>query len=249
MGKQGGILKVQGTLGGLTFYKSGGQDLVRTKGGVSADRINSDPAFARTRENNSEFGEAATAGKTFRNAFRSQISLISDSSIVSRLTQAFRAVVDFDSASVRGMRKVSLGIVTVGGSAFISNFNINSNAGLGQVLFKSFAIDPTTKVLTITALNPGNDIASPQGATHVSFKLAVSRIDFETGNYLTVESPSVIRTLVSAPANVVLTPASVPAGAGILVVALSISFTQEVNALPYSLKNGAYNALAIVDVV
>lgn len=248
MGKQSGLIKIEGTIGDLTFYKSGGQALVRTKGGVSADRINSDPAFARTRENNKEFGNAGTAGKIFRNAFRSQIALVSDSSIVSRLTQAFRAIVSLDTTSARGQRKVSLGIATPEGQAFISSFNINSNAGLGQILFKPFSVNATTKALTVVGLFPQNDIAAPQGATHVTFKTAVSMIDFETGNYTTVESPSVTRSLSAVASDLVLTPASVPTGAGVLVTTLSVSFTQEVNAVQYSLKNGAYNALAVVDV-
>lgn len=248
MAKQKGLIKIEGTVGDLTFYNSGGEDLVRSKGGVSADRINSDPAFARTRENNSEFGNAGTAGKIFRNALRTMIALISDSTLVSRLTQAFRSIVNFDTTSARGQRKVSIGIATVGGASFLSNFNINSLVGLGQVLFKAFTLNATTKVLTIPSFSPVNDVVAPQGATHVTFKTAVSLIDFETGNYTTVESPSVTRSLTAVASDVVLTPASVPTGTGVLITALSISFTQEVNSVQYSLKNGAYNVLSVVDV-
>jgi hypothetical protein len=56
MAKQEGTFKINGTIGDLTFYKSSGQYLVRQKGGVSGDRIKNDPNFARTRENNNEFG-------------------------------------------------------------------------------------------------------------------------------------------------------------------------------------------------
>ncbi|MBL7934882.1 MAG: hypothetical protein JNM51_03640, partial [Bacteroidia bacterium] len=48
--------------------------------------------------------------------------------------------------------------------------------------------------------------------------------------------------------NVVLTPAAAPAGAGTDVYLLMIEFFQEVNGVQYSLKNGAYNALSIVEV-
>ena len=52
MAKQKGIIKLEGTIGDITFYKST-QDghLAREKGGVSADRIANDPNFQRTREN------------------------------------------------------------------------------------------------------------------------------------------------------------------------------------------------------
>ena len=63
MARQNGILKITGKLDDLSFYKSKDGFLVRTKGGVSKDRINNDPAFVRTRENGTEFAESAYAGK------------------------------------------------------------------------------------------------------------------------------------------------------------------------------------------
>lgn len=51
MAKLKGILKIEGTLDELTFYKTQDGHLVKTKGGVSAERIANDPNFQRTREN------------------------------------------------------------------------------------------------------------------------------------------------------------------------------------------------------
>jgi hypothetical protein len=48
MAKQRGMFKVEGTVDEVTFYKSKDGFLIRQKGGVSAERIASDPAFART---------------------------------------------------------------------------------------------------------------------------------------------------------------------------------------------------------
>ena len=62
MAKQKGIIKLTGKIGDLSFYKSKDGYLAREKGGVDGERIKNDPAFARTRENGSEFGLAATAG-------------------------------------------------------------------------------------------------------------------------------------------------------------------------------------------
>jgi hypothetical protein len=46
---------------------------------------------------------------------------------------------------------------------------------------------------------------------------------------------------------VTLTPAGVPAGTGTKFYLLLIEFFQEVNGIQYSLKNGSYNVLNIVD--
>ena len=58
MAKQKGIIKLDGTIGGITFYKSQDGYLAREKGGVPAEKIANDPAFQRTRENGEEFGLA-----------------------------------------------------------------------------------------------------------------------------------------------------------------------------------------------
>lgn len=63
MARQKGIIKLKGTLGGITFYKTSlDGHLAREKGGIEAERIANDLAFQRTRENNSEFGREGAAG-------------------------------------------------------------------------------------------------------------------------------------------------------------------------------------------
>jgi len=42
MAKQKGIIKLEGTIGDIAFYKSQDGHLARAKGGVSADRIKND---------------------------------------------------------------------------------------------------------------------------------------------------------------------------------------------------------------
>jgi hypothetical protein len=48
--------------------------------------------------------------------------------------------------------------------------------------------------------------------------------------------------------NAILTPTAPPVGAGTEFIVLQIEFLQMVNAVQYSLKNGAFNALSIVEV-
>ena len=87
MARLKGLLKIEGTLDNLTFYKTQDGHLVKTKSGVSGDRIANDPNFQRTRENGSEFGSSASAGKLLRNAVRNLMMNASDNRVTSRLTQ------------------------------------------------------------------------------------------------------------------------------------------------------------------
>ena len=59
MSKQKGLIKLEGNIGGISFYVSDGEYLARMANGPSKERIANDPAFKRTRENNKEFGGSA----------------------------------------------------------------------------------------------------------------------------------------------------------------------------------------------
>lgn len=106
MAQQKGIIKLRGTIGDITFYKTKDGHMAREKGGVDAKRIASNPAFQRTRENGSEFGRAGKAGKTLRASIRTLLLNSSDSRMVSRLTQSMIKVIQADMTSVRGLRNV-----------------------------------------------------------------------------------------------------------------------------------------------
>ncbi len=88
MARQKGVIKLQGQMGGVSYYKSQ-QDgfLAREKGGVDAERIKNDPNFERTRENGAEFGRAGAAGKLLRTSLRALLVNIADSRMTSRLTR------------------------------------------------------------------------------------------------------------------------------------------------------------------
>lgn len=250
MARQGGLLKVVGKLDDLSFYKSADGYLVRTKGGVSADRINSDPTFQRTRENNAEFGMSAAAGKLLRTALRNMMMTASDNRVTSRLTQLMTDVKNLDTANERGERHVHEGFDLVEGKAVLKGFNFNNRAILSGILFKAYALDTATGAVDITGLVPAMDIVSAPGATHVAIKSAWAKVDFANGEFETLISNTVNLPINNTSSNVSLTYAAPPSLAtGINVFTLQIEFYQEVNGNQYSLKNGGYNSLSVIDVV
>jgi hypothetical protein len=247
MAKLKSILKIEGTLDELTFYKTQDGHLVRTKGGVSGERIANDPNFQRTRENGAEFGSSASSGKLLRNAVRNLMMNASDNRVTSRLTQIMTQIKNYDVASPRGERTVADGIADPAALALLKNFDFNNKAALSGVLFAPLSVNTVTGAISIPAFVPLNDIAYPSGATHISFKSAYAVVDFANETSAIEYSP--VTNLPIGPTNapVTLTPAAVPAGAGTKFYLLLIEFFQEVNAVQYPLKNGAYNVLNIVD--
>jgi hypothetical protein len=248
MASQKGILKIEGTMSNMTFYKKDGQFLVKEKSSISADKIASDPNFARTRENNAEFGAAGTAGKVLRDALRSLMLDASDTYVTSRVTQLMMNELKLDTASVRGSRLPANGLALDEGKALLNGFNFNADSVLSGVLFKAFSVDTATGVITINDLVPQKDIAYPSGATHLSITGAMANIDFATG-VSDLKATNVQSIVIDLNTNaVVLTPTAIPAGTGIKVYLLKIEFFQLLNTVQYPLKNGSYNSLAIIAV-
>ncbi|MGQ0826961.1 MAG: hypothetical protein ACT4ON_01070 [Bacteroidota bacterium] len=248
MARQKGILKVEGTLDDLTFYRSQDGHLVKTKSGVSGERIANDPAFIRTRENGVEFASSAVAGKLVRDSLRPIALNASDGRIVSRMTQLMARIKNLDATSARGLRNVGVAILLTTAKALLKSFEFNKGALLGSILFKPYAVNTTTGVITINALVAANDIAIPAGATHMSFTGCYANINFATG-IADVKLTNVQNLAANAPStNVTLTPTAVPAGTGTKLYLLKVEFFQLVNGVQYSLKNGAFNALRVIEV-
>jgi hypothetical protein len=249
MAKLKSIIKIEGTLDDLTFYKGKEGYLVKTKGGVSANRIKNDPSFARTRENGTEFGNAATSGKDLRRAILDLLIDAKDDRVTSRLTQTMSKVKNADTTSPRGERNVSVGIATPQGKLDLIGFNFNSDAILSSVLLTDFTLNTTTGEVEIIDFVPTQNLSKPEGATHVSFTAGFLNLDFGTTEHDLITSPVVNVPIDSVVSTVTLTPASVPAGTGNAFYFLKVAFFQEVNSVQYALNNGAYNALQLLDVI
>lgn len=248
MARLKGLLKIEGTLDELTFYKTQDGHLVKTKSGVSGDRIANDPTFQRTRENGSEFGSAAEAGKLLRDAVRTLMLTAADNRVTARVTQLMTIIKNYDTTSPRGERTVGVAISDPAALNELKNFNFNINAILSSILYKPYSVNTSTGVMSITGLVPVNDIAAPIGATHVSIRGAWAKVDF-AGNTSEVEYTNIVNVaLDGTSASVTLTPAAVPSGSGTSLFLLAVEFFQDVNGVQYTLKNGAYNALSIVEV-
>src|SRR5699024_5073881 len=101
MAKQRSIIKLEGTIGDIYFYKSKDGYLAREYSPLSAERIASDPKFQRTRENGEEFGRAGKAGKLLRIALKEVIQQGSDRKMVRRLFSEMIKVIHADQVSIR----------------------------------------------------------------------------------------------------------------------------------------------------
>ena len=248
MARLNGLVKFEGTLDNLTFYKSADGHFVRTKGGVSKNRIMNDPAFVRTRENGMEFGSIATSGKLLRNSLGTLVFRAKDSKLTSRLVKVMGQIKNLDSVSERGKRNVSVGLTDASAKLLLKGFDFNARATLGSVLNTSYSVDTGTGEVTLSSFNPMEQLRAAEGATHFSLQVGYLNLNFETGESDLTLSPESVFPLVQGAISPVLTPSGVPAGSGVGMHVLLIEFFQEVNGVQYMLNNGAYNVLNLLEV-
>ncbi len=249
MGRQIGLIKISGKFNDLSFYKSKDGYIVRTKGGASKARIKTDPAFARTRENNQEFAEINHSGKWIRISFRNITANESDALVVSRMVTQLSKVIKLDTINMRGSRKVGMGLSTNEGKKLLKGFNFNIASILSKVFKSNYQVDNASGVVRIPDFIPKQDLVCPASATHCRIESAWSEIDFISGAIHSSISPAVSLVMDLTKSNVVLSPVQVPTGVGILFVVLKVSFFQEINGVVYLLNIGGLNAMELVAIV
>ncbi len=250
MAKFDGIFEIQGTLKGMTFYKSKGNgSLIRTKGGVSKKRIMNDPAFERTRENGAEFKSVAQDGQLIRKSTGAYYRLAKDSQVVGRMMKILSEIKKLDETSVRGERCVQNGMEHAEGKNLLKGFEFNRNSVLAYVLRSNYQLDTTTGTFAMADFVPKEHLYYPEETTHVQFSIAASRVHLENGTFDTVSSTPQLITMTQNISPLSVAPASIPGGDGFLLFYLLIEFKQEINGTKYPLKNNAYNVLHVLEVM
>jgi len=248
MPKLRGLIKLEGSIGDLTFFKSKNGYIVKEKTVISAERRATDPKFERTRENASEFGRAGKAGKVLRNAIRLLLKNAKDDKMNNRLTQTMMKVVKADTTSIRGQRNV-----LDGETELLEGFNCNTNAKLETTLYAAYTteINRVTGTLTVNipSFVPARDIVTPEGCTHFKIVSCGSEIDFEAEAFITDTAASNMLPLTNEATIAISLSNTVTANSvHPLFLLLGIQFYQQVNGIDYPLKNGAFNALTIIKV-
>lgn len=187
MSRQSGLIRLDGKIGGISFYKAFGEDLAKTANGPSKERIASDPAFIRTRENNAEFGGSATAAKSLRLSLITALQTMADSRLASRLTKLFKEI-NAKGVGVRGQRPITVSA----NRTMLENLEFNINDSFSSIFNAPFsfsnAAGRANGTITVPAFLPGSFIHAPAGATHFRLVTAIGVVsDFiynvSTGNY------------------------------------------------------------------
>lgn len=265
MARQKSYVRIRGSLGGLTFYKKNGEDVIRTTGGATKEQIAKDPRFRRTRENMKEFAGAAKAGKALRECFKNVAKRMSDDTAVGRVTGIMRHISSSETG-VRGQRPMLI----LPKKAFIEGFEFNRHQPLSSIFYAAYGLptlDANRNLATweVPDFSTVNDMGYPEGATHFKLVLAVGVLsdyvystatkvyepinpdeDQTKGVAYTAEIP--IGGMVGSATTLTVDlgfAAALPATVGVL-VGIGIIFYQEVDGVYYELASDNALKLAVV---
>ena len=246
MARQKGIIKLKGTIGDISFYKTSDGHLAREKGGVEKSRIMTDPAFQRTRENGSEFGRAGKGGKLIRNAIRLLLQNAKDKRVTSRLTKDLVAVVKTDPVNERGQRTIQDGDM-----GLLNGFDFNIRGKLGTTLFAPFDVTYDRVTGNVTAdvdpFSPVVRIAAPGGTTHFRLMMGAAELDFVNESFVfEMDNSGILPYTAPDTAAINLAGVLTPNSSLPVLEVFGVEFYQEVNGEMYPLKNGSFNSLAVV---
>lgn len=173
MAKQKGIIKIHGTIKGTTYYPLFGEHISRRANGPSKERIQTDPAFAKQRANNQEFGMASRLSKAIRTGILETTKEFQDNTISSRLTGVCYRIIQ-EGSGPPGKRE--------------ANLANNPQALIGFKLKNKQALDSTytakpiitshknRRIITLSIPN-SNQIhlyQTPKTATHFQLTAALS---------------------------------------------------------------------------
>lgn len=247
MPKQKGVFKLRGKMDDFSFYQSKDGYIVRMRGGVDGERIKKDPAFARTRENGNEFGRAAVYGKLLRTALRSVVSKVKDGRATGRLHRQMVKVIQSDMINARGLRSLSNGDISL-----LKGFDFNENGKLGSTVYFPFSVTMDRAAgevkISIPDFIAEGEVMSPSGASHLRLVGGVAEIEpsgltSKSGSEASSWIPIDAATTPALDLNMTITANTTDQ----LYVVFGVEFGQEVNSDIYLLRNGAFNALQIVD--
>lgn len=162
MAKLVGNVQFTGTLSDLSAYKRRGSDkiILRRKGGASKHQIKTGDNFVRVRENNSEFGGSATAGKGVRFAF-TPLKHLAEPGMTGQVNALCRAITAMDTVGEKGKRSVRFSLY----HHLLDGFNLNRELLFNTVVrhpvsFTFSRVDGSVS-LNMPALLPGLNFYTP----------------------------------------------------------------------------------------
>jgi hypothetical protein len=240
-------IKLQGSIGDISFYKSQDGFLAREKAAIDPARFKSDPAFRITRLNAAEFGTAGKAGKVFRAAWKEELRIAGDNRLTGRVAQTMMKVLQSDTTHSFGKR-----LVGSGNLALLEKFQFNRDVALDTVFTVPYVVTvdrPAGQItIALASFIPETSVTVPSGTTHFRLTAAAAEIDFVGEKSIVNRQATANLLWDNTPAGAINLPLPVTANSTLPVfVVLGIEFMKIINNEVFAQSKGL-NALQLIQV-
>lgn len=165
MSRQKGLIKLEGKMNGIIFFRQSGVDYARMSAGPSKKKIMRSPAYRRMRENMSEFGGSAKAAKAFRLAIGEGKIGKAGAYLVGRLQKLFLQICK-NGTGERGKRSIEV----MSNRELVEGYEFNTETHFSSVFHAPYSIHTTAArdeaTFATASFLPSSFVNAPAGATH-----------------------------------------------------------------------------------
>ena len=248
MAKVSGIIQIEGTLSGITFYKRKGVWVARKAGGgFNGKAIKTKASMVRVRENGSEFGRCMKSVQLFKKALAPLLLLVRDTDRHARIVSLFTKIKNCDVVSERGSRSVVEGLQQELGRELLTNYLLTKGKDLSSFFATGYLFEWETGIRFYNL--DGNHLFFPKGAHFIEIQLMYATIDFENQQY---EMSSCVKEIIGKDFQgdlLLPKPDFVSEMNGVLVACVSMRYMQEINTELHPLLEQQHSVIQILGVL
>ena len=215
---------------------------------VNRRRVLTDPVFEMTRQNNAEFARACKANRLLRHAFALAMPNKADRYVSGRLTKTMFNILQSDSISGRGERRVTKGVLGI-----LEGFNFNRETSLQNVLRAPYSVFIDHEVTQVTISFPSfmakAMIETTCGANACKLSGIAASLNLEEETWPVDPVQTDILDILRHPTETLQLhlPVLDHQNTHIIIIAVGIEFFHELRGR-YQPVDKKYNALAVVKV-
>ena len=248
MAKNQGIVRLRGSIDGVTYTEGVNGRLSRSKSSLNKAKMDANPKFNTLRMLQKELGMYSKFGALLRSGIKNELLKVKPFKGVQRLNKLLNQIKNADGVNRLGSRNVVEGLLTVKGKGLLTGFDFYGKTTVSSLMARDFVIDFATGEASITAFNPTEDLVAPVGATHVSFKSVMIGMDPDNFIISPKRSDEVYLPLSNVAADLILQPVDLPSVSTFVFYMIQVLFYKEINGFK-ELTALDFSALSILEIV
>ncbi len=248
MAKNQGIVRLRGSIDGVTYTEGLNGRLSRSKSSLNKSKMDANPKYDTLRLLQSELGAFSKFGSLLRSGIKPELARIKPYRGVQRLNKVLNQLKNEDTENRMGQRVVTTCLKTPRGKWMLTGFDFYGKTSVYSLLAKEFTINTATGTASIFDFVPMYDVIAPKSATHVSLRLIAMCLDENDMAVVAHRSEELYLPLTDAELDLTLTPSSPIVATTFCFYVVQVVFYNEINGFK-ELTGLDSAALSIVKIV